>query len=148
MTSAVTLQIARILVIVGFLAGWNSLGATAAHIGSEAFLLTPDAPITPTHAWHHYLRELGAQFGAMAAILVILFAPARFRTPVTWWVMLLLMIGFYAPFWVGVPFNPQYGAPNLGAEINHLTMALPALTGCFLARKAFTGGAARTGETV
>jgi hypothetical protein len=131
------LRVARVLVIIGFLAGWNSLGATYAHIGNDVFLLTPEAPITPTHAWHHYLRELGAQFGAMAAILLILFAPPAFRTPVTWWVMLILMIGFYAPFWVGVPFNPAYGAPNMGAEINHLSMAIPALAGCFLARRHF-----------
>jgi len=137
MSPATQLWIARTLVIIGFLAGWNSLGATAAHLGNDAFLLTPNAPITPTHAWHHYLRELGAQFGAMAAILLILFAPPRFRTPVAWWVMLILMIGFYAPFWVGVPFNRGYGAPNIGAEINHLSMAVPALLGCFLARREF-----------
>jgi hypothetical protein len=131
------LWFARGLVIVGFLAGWNSLGATVAHIGHDGFLLTPDAPITPTHAWHHYFRELGAQFGAMAAIVLMLFAAPPFRTPVTWWAMLLLMLGFYGPFWAGVPFNRAYGAPNMGAEINHLAMAVPAFAGCLLARRHF-----------
>ncbi len=130
---------ARILVIIGFLAGWNSLGATFAHIGNDAFLLTEQAPLVQTHSWHHFLRELGAQFGAMAAILVSLFAAPRYRTPITWWVMLILMIGFYAPFWIGVPFDPAYGAPNMSAEINHLSMALPALLGAFLARHHFVG---------
>jgi len=130
---------ARILVIIGFLAGWNSLGSTFAHIGSDAFLLTDQAPIVQTHSWHHFLRELGAQFGAMAAILVILFAPPHQRTPVAWWVMLILMLGFYAPFWIGVPFDRAYGAPNMGAEINHLSMAIPALVGAFLAKRHYTG---------
>ena len=129
---------ARILVIVGFLAGWNSLGATFAHVGNDLFLLTPEAPVTPTHAWHHYLREFGAQFGAMAATLVILFAAPRDRTPVAWWIMLILMLGFYAPFWIGVPFNPAYGAPNMSAEINHLSMAIPALLGVLLAKRHYT----------
>lgn len=130
---------ARILVIIGFLAGWNSLGATFAHVGSDAFLLTDQAPIVQTHSWHHFLRELGAQFGAMAAILVILFAAPQYRTPITWWVMVILMVGFYAPFWIGVPFDPAYGAPNMSAEINHLSMAVPALIGAFLARRHFVG---------
>jgi hypothetical protein len=141
------LRVARVLVIIGFLAGWNSLGATVAHIGNEAFLLTPEAPITPTHAWHHYFRELGAQFGAMAAILLMLFAPPQFRTPVTWWAMLLLMLGFYGPFWAGVPFNRAYGAPNMGAELNHLSMAVPALAGCLLAKRHFKGRSALSGAT-
>ena len=128
---------ARALVIVGFLAGWNSLGATVRHVGSDAFLLTDAAPLAQTHSWHHFLRELGGDFGAMAAILIILFAAPKFRTKITWWVMLVLMIGFYAPFWVGTPFNPALGAPSMGAEINHLSMAIPALIGCFLARRHF-----------
>jgi hypothetical protein len=148
MSAAMNLNLARLLVVVGFLAGWNSLGATVAHIGNDAFLLTPQAPITPTHAWHHYWRELGAQFGTMSAILLMLFAPARFRTPVAWWAMLLLMIGFYGPFWAGLPFDRAYGAPNIGAEINHLSMAIPALAGCLLARRHFAGTAPVSGEVV
>jgi hypothetical protein len=124
---------ARIFVIAGFLFGWNSLGATVGHMGNDLFLLVPDSPVGQTHSWHHFFRELGGDFGAMAAILVILFAAPRYRTPVTWWVMLILMLGFYAPFWIGVPFMAELAAPNLQAEINHLLMAVPALIGCFLA---------------
>jgi hypothetical protein len=51
--------------------------------------------------------------------------------------MLILMIGFYAPFWVGTPFNAALGAPNMSAEINHLQMAVPALLGCFLSKRHF-----------
>jgi hypothetical protein len=124
---------ARIFVIAGFLLGWNSLSATVTHVGSDLFLLVPDAPVAQTHSWHHFFRELGGDFGAMAAILVILFAVPKYRTPVTWWVMLILMIGFYAPFWIGVPFMAELAAPNASAEINHLMMAIPAFIGCFLA---------------
>jgi hypothetical protein len=53
--------------------------------------------------------------------------------------MLILMIGFYAPFWVGTPFMAELAAPNRGAEINHLQMAIPALIGCFLSRRHFWG---------
>ena len=128
---------ARVLVIIGFLAGWNSLGATVGHVGNDRFLLVDTAPLVQTHSWHHYFRELGGDFAAMAAILIILFAAPRFRTPVTWWVMLILMLGFYAPFWVGTPFMPELGAPNRDAEIYHLSMAIPALLGCFLAKRHF-----------
>jgi hypothetical protein len=131
---------ARILVIIGFLAGWNSLSATVGHIGNDAFLLTPDAPLAVTHSWHHFFREIGGDFAKMAAILLILFSAQRFRTRVAWWVMLILMIGFYAPFWVGTPFMAELGAPNRDAEINHLGMAIPALLGCLLAWRHFNAG--------
>ncbi|MDX1563670.1 MAG: hypothetical protein R3305_12135 [Gammaproteobacteria bacterium] len=124
---------ARVLVIAGFLAGWGSLGATVRHMGNDLFLLVAESPNGQTHSWHHFFRELGGDFGAMAAILVILFAAPKYRTPVTWWVMLILMIGFYAPFWVGVPFMAELAAPSRQAEINHLMMAVPALLGCFAA---------------
>lgn len=127
----------RALIIAGFVAGYNSIGATVRHLGNDAFLLVAETPNGPTHSWHHFLRELGGDFGAMVAILVIIFAAPKHRTPITWWVMLILMVGFYAPFWVGTPFNPAYGAPNMSAEINHLIMAIPALLGCFAIRPHF-----------
>jgi len=138
---------ARALVIIGFLAGWNSLSATVGHMGNELFLLVDSAPLAQTHSWHHFFRELGGDFGAMAAILLILFAAPQHRTPVTWWVMLLLMVGFYAPFWIGVPFLAELGAPNVDAEINHLSMAIPSLIGCFLARRHFVDSASPAVQT-
>ena len=130
---------ARVLVILGFLLGWNSLSATAGHIGNPQTLLVGGLE---THSWHHFFRELGGDFGAMIAILVILFAAQNVRTPVSWWAVLILMIGFYAPFWIGTPFMPELGAPNSGAELNHLMMAIPALLGCLLAKRHFRGDAA------
>ena len=127
---------ARVLVILGFLLGWGSLSATAGHIASDRHLLVAGIQ---THSWHHFFRELGGDFGAMIAILVILFAGQNVRTPTTWWVVLILMIGFYAPFWIGTPFLAELAAPSWGAEVNHLMMAIPALLGCFLARRHFRG---------
>lgn len=122
----------RVLIVTGFAAGYNSLSATVGHLGNDAFLLVADSPAGPTHSWHHFLREIGGDFAAMAAILLIIFAAPRLRSMLTWWVILILMLGFYAPFWIGTPFNPAYGAPDTQAEINHLIMAIPALIGCFV----------------
>jgi hypothetical protein len=124
--------VGRVLIIAGFVGGYNSISATVGHLGSDAFLLVAGSPNGQTHSWHHFLRELGGDFGAMAAVLLIVFAAPKFRTRITWWVMLILMVGFYAPFWIGTPFNAAYGAPNMSAEINHLMMAIPAMLGCFV----------------
>ena len=71
--------VGRGLIIGGFLLGYNSIGATVRHLGNDAFLLVADSPNGPTHSWHHFLRELGGDFGAMAAILLIVFAPPDSR---------------------------------------------------------------------
>ena len=133
------LWLVRALVILGFILGMRSVGYTIGHIGDELMLLTPDSRLAQTHSWHHYFREVFGDFGAMAAILIILFATPRFRNPITWWVMLVLMLGFYAPFWVGTPFMAELAAPSMGAEILHLQMAVPPLLACFLARRHFFG---------
>ena len=126
----------RVLVIVGFLAGGNAVvGSTFRHIGDERFM-TPNA-FSATHTWHHFFREGFGDLGAIAAILLILFAAPRHRNPTAWWVMLSLMVGFFAPFWVGVPFMAELAAPNMSAEISHLSMAVPCVLGLILARRHF-----------
>ena len=125
---------ARGLVIVGFLAAYTPVVQTFSHIGNERMRLISSS----THSWHHFFREGFGDLGAMAAILVILFAAPRFRSPTMWWVMLILMFGFYAPFWIGVPFMAELAAPNMAAEIAHLLTAVPAVAGCILARRHFT----------
>ena len=124
---------ARGLVIVGFLAAAVPVGATFMHVGDESARLIDSS----THSWHHFFREGFGDLGAMAAILAILFAAPRFRNPTMWWVMLILMFGFYAPFWIGVPFMAELAAPSMFAEAAHLLTAVPALLGCFLARRHF-----------
>ncbi len=125
---------ARVLVILGFISAYGPVGATFSHIGNERMLLITSSP----HSWHHFFREGFGDLGAMAAILMIMFAAPYYRNPLTWRVMLILMIGFFAPFWVGVPFMSELAAPSLSAEIQHLQMAIPAVLGCFLARRHFT----------
>jgi hypothetical protein len=126
---------ARGLVIIGFLAGYGPVGATFRHIGNERFLLTSEATLEVTHSWHHFLREGFGDLGAMVAVLVILFVAPTYRSQPMWWVMLILMVGLYAPFWIGVPFMAELAAPSRDAEIAHLGMAVPALLGCFLAKQ-------------
>jgi hypothetical protein len=47
------------------------------------------------------------------------------------------MAGFYASFWIGVPFMAELAPPGMDAETNHLPMAIPAVLGCILARRHF-----------
>ena len=124
---------ARGLVIFGFLAASVPVGATFAHVGSESARLIDSS----THSWHHFFREGFGDLGAMAAVLVIVFAAPRVRNPTMWWIMLILMFGFDAPFWIGVPFMAELAAPNMFAEAAHLLTAVPAALGCFLARRHF-----------
>lgn len=37
--------------------------------------------------------------------------------------MLILMLGYYAPFWIGAPFLPALSAPNQQAEMVHVAHA-------------------------
>ena len=125
-----SLWTARGLVIIGFLAAYVPVGSTFAHIGDENTRLISSS----THSWHHFFRE---GFGDLGT-LMILFAAPQFRNPTMWWIMLILMFGFYAPFWVGVPFMAELAAPSMSAEIAHLQTAVPAVLGCFLARRHFS----------
>ena len=86
----------------------------------------------------HRGAEEGEGVGDLAAtavILAIILAAPKFRNPALWWVMLITMFGIYAPFWIGTPFNSDLSAPHMKAEIAHLKMAVPAVIGCFLARR-------------
>jgi hypothetical protein len=129
------LNIARTLTIFGFIYGLRSVGFTWDHIGSAAFLLTSESPLAVEHSWHHFFREVFGDASAMIVVLVLLYVPQQLRQPAVWWSMLILLLGFYAPFWVGVPFMPELGAPSLDAEIQHVVMALPPMIGVFLCRR-------------
>jgi len=73
----------------------------------------------------------------MVVILMLLFGKPQNRTPFTWLLSLLLMLGYYAPFWIGTPFLGQLSAPNIGAEIVHIVMAVLALGGLAIVRSEF-----------
>ena len=66
------MNIARILVVFGFVVGLRSVYFTWSHIGNDLFLLTPESPLALTHSWHHFFREL---FGSGKLMNITLFSP-------------------------------------------------------------------------
>ena len=131
------MNIGRVLTILGFAIGLRSVMFTWQHIGSDMFLLTPETRLAQTHSWHHFFREVFGDFGAMIGVCILLWAPVRYRGPAAWWTMLVLLLGFYAPFWVGTPFMAELAAPSLNAEIQHIVMALPPMVGLFVVRREY-----------
>jgi hypothetical protein len=75
---------ARVLVIAGFLFGWNSLGATMRHMGNELFLLVAESPNGPAHSWHHFFRELGAPSVAAEINHLLMAVPALLGCFLAW----------------------------------------------------------------
>ena len=135
------LNLARTCVVIGLAIGLLSWTESVNHIGDPS-ILAPAYPLGATHTWYHVFREALGDVAKMTAILLLLFGPATWRTPITWWIGLVLMLGYYLPFWVGTPFLPELSAPNATAEAIHLGMAGFALLGWLLARPAFAGSAA------
>lgn len=131
------LNLARSLVVLGFLIGLGSLGSTFDHIGDPAYLVTAAFDGGQAHAWYHALREGFGDMAAIGAILMIFFGNAGYRNPSSWWVCCILMLGYYLPFWIGMPFVPELRAPSLGAELNHIGQATLALAGLLQARPLF-----------
>lgn len=131
------LNIARTLIILGFIAGLGSLTATFAHIGDPAYLVSPEFSGGRAHSWYHALREVFGDLSAILVILFVFFGPPRYRQPITWWICLILMLGYYLPFWAGMPFVEELRAPNLQAEFNHISQALLALSGLLYGRREF-----------
>jgi len=131
------LIIARGLLIIGLVIGLKSWWMTITHVGDESYQLVSEFTKGSYHTWYHAFREAIADIAAMLVLLLIFFGKSHWRTPKTWWVSLILMMGYYAPFWIGAPFYPQLAAPNMGAEMVHLAMAIPPVIGLFLAKKTF-----------
>ena len=131
------LNIARALLVVGLAIGLGSLGATFNHIGDPEFTVAETFFGGSTHAWYLALREGVGDVATIVVLLLVFFGSASFRSKATWWICLLLMLGYYLPFWVGMPFNSALAAPNLSAELNHIIQALLPLTALFIARKEF-----------
>ena len=126
------LNIARALVIVGFMIGLTSLYQTVSHIGDPEFLLVGGDIID--HGYYHFFREAGGDIAAMAVVLLFLFCTAENRTSTTWAMAMLVALGYYAPYWVGMPFNESLAAPHMRAEISHSLQAALVVTGLFVAR--------------
>jgi hypothetical protein len=134
------LNIGRALVLIGFAVGWESFYQTFNHIGDPLFTLPEAFGGGTTHAWYHALRELMGDVGAVTAILFVFFSSSLWRTPATWWVCLIIMLGYYSPFWIGMPFNSALAAPTWDAEIRHIVQAALPLGGLLVARSVFFPG--------
>ncbi|MBC7800778.1 MAG: hypothetical protein H7Z10_09150 [Gemmatimonadaceae bacterium] len=130
------LDLARASLVAGLAIGLLSWRESVGHIGDGDFLVPGYAP-GATHAWYHVFREACGDVAKMAVLLLVFFGSERWRTPVTWWVSLILMLGYYAPFWIGAPALPALSAPNAIAEAIHIGMAFFALLGLALARPGF-----------
>lgn len=137
------LNIGRACVVIGLLIGWESFFQTFNHIGDPLFMISPEHPGGDTHAWYHCLRELLGDIAAVVALLVVFFAVGKWRTSETWWISLIIMFGYFAPFWIGMPFNEALAAPDLSAEIRHILQAAFCVVGLFIAREAFYEGSAK-----
>ena len=127
----------RVLILLGFSVGSISWGYTVSHIGDDTYLLLSEFKLGATHAWYHAFREAAGDLSSMIIVLFIFFGPTSARTGFTWLICFILMVGYYAPFWVGMPFLPELSAPNLSAELTHISMALLAVSGLILARRSF-----------
>jgi hypothetical protein len=119
------LNIGRTLILVGFLVGWESFYQTFNHIGDPLFTLPEAFGGGTKHAWYHALRELMGDVATVTA---------------TWWLCLIAMLGYYSPFWIGMPFNSALAAPTWGAEIRHIIQAALPLAGLFVSRNSFFSG--------
>jgi hypothetical protein len=131
------LNFARVLVVTGFAIGLTSFSATFSHIGDPNYLLPQGYENGQTHGWYHALREIAGDVAAMCVVLFVFFGAAQDRNRATWWICLIVVVGYYAPYWLGVPFNPALGAPNLAAEVSHVLQALAVVGGVFVARREF-----------
>lgn len=137
MSNPSKLNIARGTLVLGLLIGMISFMATIGHIGNPDYLLIPGTDELQTHAWYHALREATGDVASMGILLLTFFGQKAWRTRTTWIICLIIMVGYFAPFWIGAPFSPALNAPSWAAEIVHVIMAALPFTALFLARQDF-----------
>jgi hypothetical protein len=116
-------NIARSSLVIGLLIGLVSWKESVGHIGNASFRV-PAYPLGLTHAWYHIFREVCGDVAKMGVFLLLFFGPDRWRTPVAWSICLILILGYYAPIWVGEPFLPALSAPIPIAGAAHVVIAV------------------------
>lgn len=131
------LIVARTLLAMGLLVGLVSWWITLQHITDPAFALIPAFENGASHARYHVFREAGGDVAAMLVLILLFFGPQRFRTKESWLTALLIMVGYYAPFWIGSPFHEGLVAPSFAAELVHVAMASLSITALFVAKPLF-----------
>ena len=127
---------ARALVAVGFLIGLTSLYQTVSHIGDPDFIQVGGE--TLDHAYYHFFREAGGDVAAMAVILFFLFGKRERRTTAMWTMSFIVALGYYLPYWIGMPFDQSLSAPHARAEIAHVLQATLVIAGLFLSKDCVT----------
>ncbi|WP_299772499.1 hypothetical protein [uncultured Pseudoteredinibacter sp.] len=125
------------MTMLGFLIGLADLSRTFSRVGDEAYLLMATSGAVVNDTWRHALHESIGGVAVMVSVLYIYFAGPPSRTPTTWVVVMILLVGHYAPFWIGTPFLPELGAPHWRAELIHILMAAFPLAGALIARPVF-----------
>ncbi|MDJ0795187.1 MAG: hypothetical protein QNI98_13235 [Woeseiaceae bacterium] len=133
------LNIGRFLIVLGLVVGLESLRQTFSHIGDPLYTVTPQFGGGTTHSWYHALREVMGDLSTIGILLLVMFGWKSWRTPATWWISLILMFGYYSPFWIGIPFNAELAAPSFAIDLRHMAQAAIPVIGLFLARTAFFG---------
>ena len=131
-----SLQLARILLALGLAIGLLSWKESVNHIGNPNFLVL-SYPLGPAHSWYHVFREACGDVAKMTVFLLVFFGPSRWRIPITWWTCFALMLGYYAPFWIGAPWLPELVAPNRFANAVHAGMAVFAFLGLIVGWRSF-----------
>jgi hypothetical protein len=134
------LNIARALMLIGMIVGLESLRQTFFHIGDPLYTLPPEFGGGETHAWYHALREAVGDVATIVVMLLVFFGSPRFRNMASWWICLVLLIGYYSPFWVGIPFNSALAAPSIAVDLRHFVQAAIPLGALLIARPAFVKG--------
>jgi hypothetical protein len=129
------MTVARLLLGLAFLGSLMSMLQTISHLTDPEYYL-PALTDGPEHARFHFVREVAGDVGKIIAATVVLSVPATRRTPILWWLLLILVLSYYGGFWAGYPIL-GVGAPNLPAQIVHTLTTALGLAGVWVARTCF-----------
>lgn len=127
------IHVYRALVLLGFAVALLSMQATLSHISNPDYFVS-DAVRGETHAWYHFFREAVGDVAAIAVVLMLLFGPSKYRSPLTWWAMAVVLFGYFSPYWIGTPWH-GVSSPNLAAETAHILQTGITFLGLLIAKR-------------
>ena len=127
------IHVYRALVLVGFAFALLSLQATLSHIANPDYLVA-DVARGETHAWYHFFREAIGDMAAISGVLILLFGPSKYRSPLTWCTMVVVLFGYFSPYWIGYPWH-GVSSPNVAAEAAHILQTGLTFAGVLMAKR-------------
>jgi hypothetical protein len=130
-----TIDVARVLLSLAFLASLISLYQTVSHLWDPHYYFEGH-PDGPQHARFHFVREATGDIGAIVVVAIVLAQPASMRTPTLWWILAVTVGKYVSAYWLGYPVL-GVGAPNRAARTVHLVITGLAVAGVVLARRAY-----------